>query len=872
MKKAVLILFFFIPVICSGQEDNLKRQRQENNLEKYIYSVLDEFLSNPSEENLKSLPGSFWRKPENDAEKLASVVLLCNRAYYENRFGKTFQAVDSYEKAWKTFSENKLKDYDIIEFCLKPLGNLYIILGDYDNAENTIKQYYFIANQQKNQSQKIAAVLNLSNVYQSSGKVETAIELLENILRTEKTSSTQKGKILNNLGASYIGLRNWTKAKTALETGIGLLQKDKNESEPLSNSFRNLASVYSELNENEKAAYYFEKARLVFLLTPNPEPRKQAKLYYDKALFLYRQGKFSESKQEIQAVFKKLIADYNARSSIPEKKSLYAETVLLDALDLQAKLFSEEKQYEKALETYSLSLHVETLFAPLFVYENTKLLTQIRNRKRTEKCLAIYENLYKKTKNQKWIESAFLLSEVTKSNVLKEHISRSKTISPKEKLLQKQFQDWNNVIVNEQQKFENADVSKINEAIKKQNELAVLLKSIRSKSTFVSEEISLEKLYSKLKNDDAEMVSYFAGFDKIYSFSVKQNSVKMNVFDKESYNRILNFVSYFDSADKITNDISGYRKSGFEIYKLLQLPQKTNPKNLIIIPDGLLNFVPFEALLTANSTSSDFSKMPYLLNGFRVAYNNSVAFYVDENAFRFEKENILGIFPVFENSPLELPFSKEELKAIRGKFDGNYLENKDANFRNFRNQASAFSILHLSTHADAGDLETPAGIRFSDREVLYSELYNLDIHPDLVVLSACETGIGKLYKGEGAMSVARGFQFAGARNLLFSLWKVNDFTTSVQMSGFYKNIKNGYSYFESSHNSKTDYLNSEKIPNAKKSPYYWGAMVYYGTLEPKPNANYLYYFSLLLIPIALFLIFRKFRKKNGKVAGTAQKK
>ena len=65
----------------------------------------------------------------------------------------------------------------------------------------------------------------------------------------------------------------------------------------------------------------------------------------------------------------------------------------------------------------------------------------------------------------------------------------------------------------------------------------------------------------------------------------------------------------------------------------------------------------------------------------------------------------------------------------------------------------------------------------------------MNINSHLVVLSACETGIGKLYKSEGAMSIARGFQFAGAQNLLFSLCKVNDYTTSVFMDLFYKNIK-----------------------------------------------------------------------------------
>ena len=126
------------------------------------------------------------------------------------------------------------------------------------------------------------------------------------------------------------------------------------------------------------------------------------------------------------------------------------------------------------------------------------------------------------------------------------------------------------------------------------------------------------------------------------------------------------------------------------------------------------------------------------------------------------------------------------------------------------------------------------------------------------MLSACETGLGKLFKSEGAMSVARGFQFAGSQNILFSLWKVNDYTTSLFMDKFYKNIKKGNSYFESNHQAKLDFLNDESISNAKKSPYYWSAMVYYGTLENKNTTNYWLWISVVVVLIVLlFWIFNR---------------
>ena len=186
---------------------------------------------------------------------MAIVVLNCNKAYYENQFGQTQNAISSYEKAWQIYQKHKLSNYDIIEFCLKPLGNLYTVLGDYDSAENTIKQYFFIVNTSKNypdaQKQKFAAILNLSNVYQSSGKISLAIELLENTLKTEKLSNLQKGILWNNLGNNYLLdsqkivwiVKSPPDIESAFQSSIKYLQNEKNQSENLANAYRNLASM-----------------------------------------------------------------------------------------------------------------------------------------------------------------------------------------------------------------------------------------------------------------------------------------------------------------------------------------------------------------------------------------------------------------------------------------------------------------------------------------------------------------------------------------------------------------------------------------------------------------------------------------------------
>jgi CHAT domain-containing protein len=396
----------------------------------------------------------------------------------------------------------------------------------------------------------------------------------------------------------------------------------------------------------------------------------------------------------------------------------------------------------------------------------------------------------------------------------------------------------------------------------------LLLKSKNQNAAKITKEhFKINELYSKLKKDKAIMVAYFFGSNRIYLFTLEQNNLKLEFINNgdTATPKIVQFIDFFSNANTISNDPLEYNHYSNVAYKTLKLPTNKFNKNLIIIPDGILTFLPFEALITKESTTTNFAKMHYLMNDFAIGYNNSATFYVNSVPFQHTKESVLGVFPIFENSALELTFSKKELENLKSKFEGKYLEYQNATFKNFKNYSSNYSILHLSTHASSGDIMEPASIKFYEQEILYSELYNLNINPNLVVLSACETGIGKLYKSEGAMSIARGFQFAGAQNLLFSLWKVNDFTTSILMEKFYANIKSGKSYFASNHKAKLDFLKDSSITNAKKSPYYWSAFVYYGTLETNSSGNYFIWFSILGSVIGLFLLFKIFKKwKNSK--------
>ena len=296
------------------------------------------------------------------------------------------------------------------------------------------------------------------------------------------------------------------------------------------------------------------RAYAFFFNEPNIEPRKQAQLYIDIAQLNYQQQNFKETQINIKSVFKILIPNYSeGKTILPSKNKLYAETVLLDALDLQAKLFLAQNQPQKTLESYQLAFHIEDLFQSLLMYENSKIINQIRNRNRTEECISIYNKLYQKEKNLTYIEKAFELAEATKSAVLKQSLVNSKTQYKEEKLIIQQLQNWNIVILKEQQKSENANISKINEAIKKQNDLMLLLKTKEAKKAKISKtELDLNQLYAKLEKDDALMVEYFFGSQRFYIFTIENSKIKL-----ESVN----------NSDTATPKIIRYSFTKFQIAK-----------------------------------------------------------------------------------------------------------------------------------------------------------------------------------------------------------------------------------------------------------------------------------------------------------------
>ena len=315
-----------------------------------------------------------------------------------------------------------------------------------------------------------------------------------------------------------------------------------------------------------------------------------------------------------------------------------------------------------------------------------------------------------------------------------------------------------------------------------------------------------------------------------------------------------------------------YQETGNVLYTYIfkGLEEYLDAKGMVIVPHKLLNFVPFESLTNKNGL---------LINEIPISYKSSLyKWSVSTNSDAGNNSDPLLMAPVFKKKAnkkekqraglTELIYSIDEVEAI-GQLFGvapfryeaatkkNFIKNKDRN------------IIHLATHVMV-NAESPLETRIAfateddvqEPDLTLYEVLNMQLPSEMVVLSACETGVGPVKKGVGVQSLARSFSFAGAKCTVTSLWKVDDRSTGEIMQLFYKYLKNGEPKDVALQKAKQDYLNNAE-DDLLKHPYYWAGFIVLGDTTPIVSANYYAYF---IIPIGLFLLLFLFRRKLRKVS------
>jgi CHAT domain-containing protein len=840
-------------------------------LEDSIYDATDAFNTVKSSEALTLLNESiatFENQITTTDDAFAFVNLLVNKAHYLKSVNKHTQAIKSYENAWQLYTDKKIATvykYNIVDFCLIPLGILYNKIGDHTSAENIIKTYIAIAEKDNNHTQRAAGAVNLSRLYQTIGRHQLAIDITNYGLAIKQASAKQKSKLKSIKSRSQLRLKQTVKF---IHNGSIVLNN-----KPQSIEEYELAYESALQNKDYTAALKAFKTVKALKTNTLSSGNLLAKIQIDEAQLYYLLQQNEAAAKSLKTALKILIPNYNSKG-IPTETDLYPDNAFIGVFDLFAEL---QTNPELAITYYNLSFYVSDLLEQNVTSQEGKLLLLNEKRSRSEKSIDRLHYLQNTTNHSQYTFEALQLCERYKASILKETVGKKALLESyptdslliqQQTLLKTQEHLTNKLIrspftnFNKEEKLKlRAELSAINMALK------ALKTDIDKKYNQSSNNVlNLEKLNARLIADKATLVNYFCGKNAIYQIIVSDSATAFNkiALTEENIKIIKNFIQYFNSPSAINNDVLKYTDDAYTLYNLLKLNEVKNTQNLIIIPDGFLNFIPFDALLTSKSESKMFVNMPFFVKNHTAVFNSSATLYLSDNTLQKE-QRVLGVFPVFRNSNLELVYSIDEAKSLEKEINTTLLMDDAATKTAFLKDAKNYSILHLSTHGTGGDFFEPAQIAFIDNPLSINELYSLDLNPDLVVLSACETGIGELKRGEGALSIARGFKYAGAKKVLYSLWQISDLSTSQIMASFYKNLDNSKSISFSNRQSKLDYLDNDAIKNLKKSPYYWSAFTLYGSFDKVEDPNNMWLIIGVSLAIILLLLLL-FKRKNEKRA------
>ena len=416
--------------------------------------------------------------------------------------------------------------------------------------------------------------------------------------------------------------------------------------------------------------------------------------------------------------------------------------------------------------------------------------------------------------------------------------------------------------------------------------------------------LSVSAIQDHLSEEGNMLIEYFTGNDAMYVFTLAQGEITLDAIQNpeqvtKKVETLLNILKQNpEKGVHEMQDYQTYRETASELYQLLLAlvldSTKVAPSHLIIIPDGILSYLPFEVLLEGEPIEeptqaySNYQQLPYLIKKYAISYAYSGAFLEKSHTKKMLKNNgkCLAMAPGYPGSPLKdagatqgnmrsmrgyslsvLPGAQKEVKALAHYFDGQFLLGEAATEENFKKESENYSIVHLAMHGLAND-ENPAFSKLlftksntgNEDDILYNnELYSLTLNADLVVLSACETGQGGYLRGEGVMSLARGFMRAGPSSVMQTLWGVEDDASAALMAYFYEGLSSGLTKDGALQKAKVRYLN-EATTNISCHPFYWAGYVLTGNTEAlSAQSNDIWWWiggSLVLV-IGILIVFWK---------------
>ncbi|MEK7725344.1 MAG: CHAT domain-containing tetratricopeptide repeat protein [Acidobacteriota bacterium] len=740
-----------------------------------------------------------------DRAREATSLYTIATAY--DRLGEFEKALESYQKAIKIDRELKNNRED------RALNNLAVLMERLGDSEASLNLYTEALNLRRKNGDvggQITTLSNLGTFYKNRGDFSKAREFYNEALKKAQQIKDRRseGANISKIGALEISENKLVEAVTLFEQALVINRQVADRREEATTLGSLGTAIYLQGDKNKALDLFVESGKIWNSLE---DKHQESSVLYNQAKIQTQLNRLPEARKNIESAINLV---ENLRTKIPIQR-------------LRTSYFAKVQQY------YELYIEIQML-------ENSPNLNvsafETSERSRSRSLLELLQEAridIRQGIDVKLLDGEKKLLEILteKSRIFTNQLS----VNTKPELIEKAKKE----IIETENELEN-----LRSQIRKQNP--------RYASLTQTTPLSAKEIQNLLDNETV-LLEFKLGEVRSFLWLVTKTEIKVFYLPKrEEIEKIGKEFYETVIAKKETSEISA------KLNQMLfsQITSNIKNKRLAIVSDGILQFIPFSAI-TENEIISlpSASVLAELRQSTVKPTNKTIAIFADpifdEKDVRLEnvakKSNnpknsqigqVLRDFSFGENLP-RLLSSRFEANNISDFVPKNSVDVRldfEANRENVTNESLAnYRILHFATHGllDSNRPEF-SGLVFSlfDKEgktqdgfLRLNQIYNLNLNSDLVVLSACQTALGKDVRGEGLIGLTRGFMYAGAKRIIATLWKVDDAATAEFMKKFYQNLL--VKKLKPANALRQTQNEIKQIPRFK-SPYYWAGFTIQG--------------------------------------------
>jgi tetratricopeptide (TPR) repeat protein len=823
------------------------------------------------------------------------------------------ESIVSFQKAVDLARASRSKHHELK--CIRQLSLTYWELNDLQTFYKLNKEGLKIAQALNHRREIGRAYNNIGLYFWKTNEYSKALSIYQEALNIarEINDKVEISACYNNIGIVFKELGSYIKALDYIERAISI-DEELSNSLFLSVELNNLGiishrkALFSRLDEDFfKALNYFEDS--LELAQDMKDVRTEVRALnnignvyldlgkYNNALMYLKRGilrsEFANDEEALSMILNNIGSAKISLGMIQDAersfilaaelgKKLSRGEVLWEAYYGLGRCYELQKEYTAAVFYYKLAISIIDRIRSQITVDTYKS-SFARNKQK------VYENLIRllfrlqRRENSEDLGEIFHVVESAKARAFLESLEESK-VNIRERLtpeLQEQEKSISNQIsfairrLTGEELSGNQRVHLLKELKRAEDDYSLLLQKIRIEVPDVANMVApvpcrLEHVQDQIIDKKTALIEYFLGEKESYVFFVTKKKIWFHYLPSrekiwvslKAYLKVLS-----DRPDRKFQGIKASRRLGKELFCFEQWNIPDSVENLIIIPDGVLHYLPFETLILdlqkKNSSGS------FLISNYKISYapsSSSLLFLSREKDKSYSRDllafgnpaytwngktNKKNTIPseilkeIYQNEGFNLtslPYSEREVRKISKFFHKTkrdiYLNHK-ASEKTIKNLSlNDYQILHFACHAIL-DEKFPfrSALVLSKEDSLdedgflqVSEIYNLRMTSDLVILSACQTGRGRLEKGEGVLGLPRIFFYAGAKSVISTLWKIDDKSTSIFMNHFYDYLSQGKNKAQSLRLAKLEMINSKY-----SHPFYWSAFILNGDYASKVN-------------------------------------